>query len=525
MGTRRDRLLRVLIAVLALSAPAVAALYLAARQSYQDQARLVSLYANDVLRRSDDTGTQVGRAMDALERIPAAEACSDETIALMGRLHVPSDRLQTVGHVSDGRLMCTSLGRHGDGLPLPPPRYVSRLGFEIRTEVALPWSPDQRFLVSTRKDTGYTAVIHPRIPVDVAQGTEGLAVGVYGITGGQPMITYGRFSRDWFSQPERFDGKPFVQDGLLITIRKSAANDYAAYAALPYSFWNRDLLWRALILVPIALVAGGVIAFLGVQAARRQLAMPALIRGALANDEFFLAYQPIVRLSDGRCIGAEALIRWRRSTGELVRPDLFIPVAEDTGQIKLITRRVLELAARDLGDLFARHPGFHLSINLSPADLHDPATVDLLRESISRMGAGPSNLVVEATERGFIDAELADRIVAEIRKLGIQVAIDDFGTGYSSLAHLESIQLDYLKIDKCFVDTIGRETATSQVILHIIEMAKGLALGMIAEGVETADQADFLRARGVEFAQGWHFGRPEDIGKLRARLDGEAGRG
>ena len=523
MDSRKARLVRVLIAVLALSAPAVAALYLAARQSYTEQANLVSLYANDVLRRGDDSAEQVGKAIEALSRFPPDQACSDDAIALMTSLHTTSDRLQTVGHVSQGRLMCSSLGRHGEGLPLPPPTYVSRNGYEFRTGVAMPWSPELRFLLATHRASGYTAVIHPRIPVDVARGPEGLSVGFYGLSSRKLIISHGPHSPDWYSQPQHENGKPFVQDGRLIVIHKSPTEDHAAYAALPYTLLNETLVWKAAVLVPLALLAGGVIAVLGVQAARRQVAMPALIRAALARNEFFIAYQPIVRLSDGHCVGAEALVRWRRPTGELVRPDLFIPVAEDSGLIKLITRRVLELVAQDAGDLFARHPHFHLAINLSSADLHDPATVDVLRECAAKMKAGPGNLVVEATERGFIEAGIAARIVADIRALGIQVAIDDFGTGYSSLAHLESISLDHLKIDKCFVDTIGREAATSQVILHIIGMAKGLQLGMIAEGVETAEQAEFLRGRGVEHAQGWHFGKPEDMAQLRSRLEAETG--
>src|SRR5690349_15121745 len=149
MESRNAKLVRVLIAALALSAPAVAALYLASRQSYDEQARLVSLYADDVLRRSEETTDQVTHALETLGRFPADQACSDQAIAQMARLHVPSDRLQTVGFVSDGRLMCSSLGRHGEGLPLPPALYVSAKGYEIRTDVVMPWSPQQRFLLST----------------------------------------------------------------------------------------------------------------------------------------------------------------------------------------------------------------------------------------------------------------------------------------------------------------------------------------------------------------------------------------
>ncbi|MEG0886146.1 MAG: EAL domain-containing protein, partial [Janthinobacterium sp.] len=229
---------------------------------------------------------------------------------------------------------------------------------------------------------------------------------------------------------------------------------------------------------------------------------------AINKGHFFLMYQPVFCLQDDTCIGAEALLRWQHEDGTVVPPDRFIPFAEDAGLIQLVTRRVLELVVKDLSGFFRQYPRFRLGVNLSPRDLQSMETPQLLADMQRAIGVGNGQFVVEATERGLLEEASAQEVVAAIHAMGIEIAIDDFGTGYSSLAYLTTYPFDILKVDKSFTSTACTQAVTSQVAEHILDLAHTLGMQTLAEGIETTEQADFFRCRGVLYGQGYLFGRP-----------------
>lgn len=508
----------IVIGLLAVAVPIGISLYLAWKRSFDEQMAMVALLAEDVLRRSDESTDQTLLIFKALVAGGATDPCSAENIRLMGKLDLASEQIQAIGYVRDDRLLCSSYGHHDT--PVGAPTYLTPYGTAIRTSVEFPVLPGKRFLVSTDVKSGYTIAIHPSLPLDVFVDEPSVSVGVFSSVARRPIVNRGTFKPGWIEAADEEMEARFSDGEYLVTVRRSSRHAFAAYAAVPVARVNDGIRRFAAFLAPIGLVAGTLLAWAVLHLARQQLALPAVLRVALKRNEFFLNYQPIVDLQTRRWIGAEALIRWRRPNGEMVRPDVFIAVAEEVGLIQRITERVMAIIGAEAHDLFVRHPGFHIAINLSAIDLQSRRTIEFLDELRRQTKAEPGTLLVEATERGFMKAEVVRGILDEIRTRGIEIAIDDFGTGYSSLSYLENFKLDYLKIDKSFVDTLGKEAATSQVVPHIIEMAKSLNLRIIAEGVETEAQAQFLRQRGVQFAQGWLFGRPVPFSELLKGLDG-----
>ncbi|HEX4007678.1 MAG TPA: EAL domain-containing protein [Acidobacteriaceae bacterium] len=500
----------------AVLAPILLSVHLARKQSTDGEFRLLRGYASDVLRRSEGTGDQSGVAIDTLEN-DGLTPCSPREIDVMRRIAITSSYLQAVGRTAQGQLICSSLGTD-QSIDLGPPTYISRTGTLFRTNVRLPLTGGEPVIVLERE--GFGVIVDPALPIDIMTESPDVAIADFAPANRRIITQRGHIDAHWLGTGSGRESD-FIDRGMLVAVVRSARFDVAAVAAAPMIDVQRKVREVAFTFVPIGLFCGLALAGAVLYISRISFSMAAQLRSAARRDEFFLEYQPVVDLATRTWVGAEALVRWRRG-GETVRPDLFIPAAEESGVISLITERVLVHVARDLPALLRERPAFHVSVNLSATDLQSPATLDRLRRLLASSGAPPGNLVVEATERGFLQGSAAREVVSSIRDLGVDVAIDDFGTGYSSLSCLETLDVTFLKIDKSFVETVGTDGATSHVVQHIIEMAHALNLRMVAEGVETEEQAGFLARRGVSFAQGWLFGKPMPIAMLLGQLAASA---
>jgi sensor c-di-GMP phosphodiesterase-like protein len=510
-------LVLVLVA-LATLLPIGASVLLARQQARARQEQRALFYARDVLRRSEDTSKQIADAFRLMASTPDRPRCSQARRQVMQRIDAASSYIQFVGRLDRGRIVCASYGEFEVPLELGKPDLISDKGLAIWLDIQFPFAADKRF-IGIGNDR-FVAVIHKSLPVDTTVAERDVSLAVISLAGQRTMSTRGRFLPAWMPKPG--DLAPGTQKTRLIGRNvvsqvRSRGFDLAAVAALNEEDYGRELALFAKILVPIGVLTGLLLAYTVTRVAKGQMSLPAVIRSGLRNREFFVVFQPVVRLQDRAWVGAEALIRWKRPDGQVIRPDLFIPAAEETGLIHSLTTEVLRLVEPTLAALARRDDDLFLSVNLSRQDLHEAGMETLLHELIARSGARASQLHLEITERGLTDMDDARLMIDRMRAKGLCVAVDDFGTGYSSLSELGRLNLDMIKIDKAFVDTIDGATVTSQVAAHIVEMAHALSLGMIAEGIERDAQAQILESWHVLYGQGYLFAKPMSS---RAFLEG-----
>jgi sensor c-di-GMP phosphodiesterase-like protein len=504
------------LALLCMAVPVLTALVLVGRQATRAEDDYILQYARSALARSERSADQIDAAAREINRVPTADLCTPAGLRLMQRLDLRSTMLQAVGYAEGDSLLCSSFA--GDKpLPLGKPDLVTRNGVVVRTHVRFdPREPEYLVVVTGH----FAAVVHKQLTLSFVERVPGLALSTFEWRSKRPLTLLGKLDPAWSSRSVTNE-TVLREDGHLIAVVRSHRRDMGAIAALPLSGLP-DLAWQAgVILLPIGLVTGIVFAVLMVHVIRSRLSLPSLIQLGLRRNEFSLVFQPGVNLKTGRTVAAEVLLRWQRQDGESVPPDVFIAAAEDAGMVRLLTARVLDLLGGMAADCAALPADFHFAVNLAADDLHSPATVEALSRLRDRAGPPLSNLIVEATERSFVDAEQARGVIEEIRKLGIQVAIDDFGTGYCSLGYLATLHVDLIKVDKLFVHAIGTDSPTAPVAGHIIDLARDLNLRTVAEGIETEAQAEILRGLGATFGQGWLFGPPMTLEDLIARVQAE----
>ncbi|MFP5363462.1 MAG: EAL domain-containing protein [Thermoleophilia bacterium] len=250
------------------------------------------------------------------------------------------------------------------------------------------------------------------------------------------------------------------------------------------------------------------------------------LQTALRDGEFMLAYQPQVSLVSDRIVAAEALLRWDRPDG-VVSPKVFVPLAEETGDIVAIGEWVLRQACEQAAQwkrTFPRLLPWHVSVNVSPRQFDD-GLVEVVGGALDHAGLDAASLRLEVTETTLIeDIELGRSVIVQLRDLGVSLALDDFGTGYSSLAYLRQLDLDEVKIDQAFVRGLGANVSDTAIVASVLSLAHALNRTVVAEGVETTGQLEHLRSLGCDLAQGFLLAPPMPPEEL-ALLIGESARG
>ncbi|KKB13691.1 signal peptide protein [Devosia geojensis] len=503
MEARRSRIVAagMALGLLGAAIPIIAMAWMSWTIALQKEQDALALFAERALARAQATFEDARSALTAIAATPF-EPCSPQHVARMRTLTIDTLSVEEMGYFGDdGVLRCTSWGPAEGDVGKAGIDYVTPDGLEVSLRVAPAVS---RGATVTALHLGnHNVLVSPARFVDILTD-EGVSIALTNARGTLINAVNGE-GLPRVLPPLGETGAGMAGDTVFAVAR---GEGLAAVATRPSSGLVSGLRDELAFLLPVGAFIAAFIVGIVVWLSRKRLEPRAELALAVQNREFVVHYQPIVALATGICVGAEALVRWRRPDGTLVRPDLFIPLAEETGLIMPITDQVIDAVIADLGSTLVADRTLHIAVNLSAADISSGRFLDVVARKLAPTGIRPEQLWLEATERGFIDIEAARVNLARARQAGHSVAIDDFGTGYSSLQYLEGLPMDALKIDKSFIDTVGKDTATSSVTLHIIDMARELGLFTVAEGIETAEQAEYLKARGVDFGQGWLFAKP-----------------
>ncbi|MEV5117202.1 EAL domain-containing protein [Stenotrophomonas indicatrix] len=488
------------LAVLAAAVPIAVMVYATWDRAVSVEQQRLHAIAERSLRRTEVS------YQEALAALKSAEAtvlppCGAEHIQRMQTLVMTTPSSDQMGYFEGGKLRCTSWGVFQQDVDQPTPDHVTSDGVGITVDVR-PEASGRRPMLSMMYGS-YDVLVDPRRFVDVIVDPDvRLALAS---PDGRLLTQQDGMDPALLQQLLREPGEGLDRDTLYASAR---SGEWLAIATAPRTALAATFRQQAWLFVPLGLLMAAAGAGLVIWLSRRRLSMRGELGIAIRRRELYLHYQPIIELDTGICVGAEALVRWQRPDGTQVRPDLFIPLAEEAGMIAAITDLVIENVVADMRELLAEDRSAHIAINLAAEDISSGRALKVISQRMAGSGILPQQIWLEATEHGFLDIDRARTMLAAARRAGHSVAIDDFGVGYSSLQYLQQLPLDALKIDKSFVDAIGTESATSPVTPHIIGMARELGLWLVAEGVETEAQLAYLHSQHVQFGQGWLFSRP-----------------
>jgi sensor c-di-GMP phosphodiesterase-like protein len=463
-------------------------------------------YAGRIMADGEASSAELRTILSAVSASPHP-LCSDAEIRYFRSLIFESEYSKDVGRMRDGKIACSAtLGR----LPRPQaqssPDFTQQDGSTLYKNLA-PYQNSGVAAITLQKGGSYVVFVplarmhlesapmhYTETAVDAPSQKSGYLLGETPPATGAILTT---------------EGQTRLGENLYAT-RCSIRffNCVTAYTSIPEALRaDRAYLGGGTVLGGlIGILCGYFFSLLY----RRNKSMEQQLRRAIRRDEVRLVYQPIVNLASGRIAGAEALARWTNEQGSAIRPDIFTGIAEERGFVGEITRLVVQHALRDFGETLRSHPSFRLSINVTGSDLADPGFPAMLEEALQRARVPAPRLAIEITESSTVMHEVAMKAIQHLRQLGHSVHIDDFGTGYSSLSYLHDLSVDVIKIDRSFTQAIGTGSVVVAILPQILAMAEALSLGVIVEGIETAQQAAYFAAQAQQpvFGQGWFFGRP-----------------
>ncbi|HEY4318400.1 MAG TPA: EAL domain-containing protein [Herbaspirillum sp.] len=518
MNRKSVILTAVFLALLGIALPIAGILYLSWERAISaEQARLLQ-YADSAIARATLSFSEVGGVLRMFNNVDV-EPCSEAHIGMMRKATLNTSSIDEIGYYQkDGLLACTSWGVTHGRIRQVDPDFITPEGLGVVFNV-YPMISHGKLMTEVRYKN-YTTLIDPVRFADITLDSD-VALAVV-TPSGQLLGSLHAPDLDLVRRALQGVNGALMDDHLI------AVRERAGLSAVVIEARERVLAKvrkEQLTMIPLGMLMAAFIVAIVVWVSRRRLSMRGELAIAVQRREFIVHYQPLIELKSGLCIGAEALVRWQRPDGVMVRPDLFIPLAEESGLILPITDQVVQAVIADLGALLVKNPGLHIAVNLSAQDIKSGRILAYLDQVLRGTGIATEQIWLEATERGFMDIDAAKKTLEQARVTGHAVAIDDFGTGYSSLSHLQDLPLDALKIDKSFIDTICTDSATSSVTPHIIAMAKSLRLKIVAEGIESQEQADYLLARDVEYGQGWLFSKALPAADFIAFHQNSLGRG
>ena len=282
----------------------------------------------------------------------------------------------------------------------------------------------------------------------------------------------------------------------------------------------RYLWYSQVIVFLLVLLASTLLYYILKNLITKHYSLRTAMKMALKHGNFYPVYQPVFDIKTDSFCGAEVLLRWEDNQDEIIMPDFFIEEAETTGLIVPISIQIINIAFKETQHILKQHPEFHLAFNLSALHFISPTFFNEFYRLVDQYSISSHQIILEITERDLLNKNdnMLITKMEELRCFGYSIAVDDYGTGHASISYLQHFPFNYLKIDKIFIQAIGTKAITESLNDAIIRMAKGLQLIIIAEGVETKEQEQYLTENDVRYLQGWYFSKAVAVDKLASML-------